>query len=84
MEAVEAISAGVISARAFAPLSKLLLLSKRFSTDATRWVLPKGRSAVQELKIEHQAGLHGMFHVERSVTDADARILVGRGRPSYR
>ena len=83
VEAVASMAATVISARAFAPLPKLLQLSTRFSTDATYWVLPKGRSAVQELETEEQAGLHGMFHVERSVTDADARILVGRGRPSY-
>src|SRR5262249_39140220 len=40
---------GAISARAFAPLDRLLNLSARFSTSATLWLLPKGRSATQEL-----------------------------------
>jgi 16S rRNA (guanine527-N7)-methyltransferase len=67
----------VISARAFAPLPRLLDLSHRFSTDKTLWLLPKGRNAVKEL---HEA--HGRwnldFRVEPSVTDSEAGILVGR------
>ncbi len=66
----------VISARAFAPLGKLLDLSARFSTADTLWLLPKGRSAPQEL-----AGLVGwrhMFHVEQSLTDPDAGLIVGK------
>ena len=39
----------VISARAFAPLRELLTLASRFSTSSTQWLLPKGRSAAQEL-----------------------------------
>jgi 16S rRNA (guanine527-N7)-methyltransferase len=66
----------VISARAFAPLPKLLDLCQRFSTQKTLWLLPKGRNAVKEL---HEA--HGRwkldFAVEPSVTDSDAGILVG-------
>lgn len=77
LELVEGFAAGVISARAFAPLPRLLDLSRRFSTKHTLWLLPKGRSAEQEL-----AGLpqewQRMFHVERSRTDAEARILVGQ------
>ncbi|MEO7246909.1 MAG: 16S rRNA (guanine(527)-N(7))-methyltransferase RsmG, partial [Novosphingobium sp.] len=52
----------VISARAFAPLGKLLELSARFSTTATTWLLPKGRSARHELA--ELAGWHHAFHVE--------------------
>ena len=61
----------VISARAFAPLSKLLDLSARFSTSDTRWLLPKGRSAAQELY-----GLNGwqhLFHVEHVVPTTQCR-----------
>lgn len=79
LEQVEAFDAGVISARAFAPLDRLLTLSARFSTSSTSWVLPKGRSAAQEVQ-----GLPGnrrsMFHVEQSLTDPEAGIVVGRGR----
>jgi len=78
LENVETRPAGVISARAFAPLEKLLRLSTRFSTPDTHWVLPKGRSAGQELQ-EQPARVRAMFHVEPSLTDAQAGILVGRG-----
>lgn len=65
----------VISARAFAPLDKLLALSARFSTADTLWLLPKGRSAQQELS--ELRGWEHMFHVEQSVTDTEAGIIVG-------
>ena len=65
----------VISARAFAPLTKLLNLSARFSTESTQWLLPKGRSAQQEL--DRLSGWRHRFHVEHSLTDADAGIIVG-------
>ncbi len=67
---------GVISARAFAPMPRLIKLAARFSTSDTAWVLPKGRSAAQEL-----VGLHGWdhtFHVEQSLTDPTSGIIVGR------
>ena len=81
LEHVESFPAAVISARAFAPLVKLLALSARFSTRDTRWLLPKGRSAVQEVASLPAAAAE-MFHVEHSVTDAEAGIVIGTGRPS--
>lgn len=66
----------VISARAFAPLSRLLRLSAAFSTKATEWLLPKGRSAKQEL--EDLQGWRHLFHVEQSATDPQSGIIVGR------
>ena len=78
LENVESHPVDVISARAFAPLPKLLSLSHRFSTENTVWLLPKGKNAVRELK-----GLspkrQKMFHVEHSLTDPEAGILVGIG-----
>jgi 16S rRNA (guanine527-N7)-methyltransferase len=65
-----------ISARAFAPLDRLLDLSARFSTSDTLWLLPKGRSAQQELDM--LSGWTHMFHVEQSLTDIDAGVIVGR------
>jgi 16S rRNA (guanine527-N7)-methyltransferase len=76
LEKVAARKVGVISARAFAPLPRLIALSARFSTSETIWVLPKGRSAQQELQELGQRS-HA-FHVEQSVTDADSGIIVGR------
>ena len=79
LEQVETIEAGVISARAFAPLDRLLRLSARFSTSATQWVLPKGRSAEQEVQALPRRNRR-MFHVEQSLTDAGAGIIVGKGK----
>lgn len=64
-----------ISARAFAPLPRLLDISARFSTPDTVWLLPKGRSARQELL--DLSGWNHMFHVEQSLTDPDAGVIVG-------
>ena len=66
----------VISARAFAPLDRLLKLSARFSSPQTQWLLPKGRSAAHEL--ETLTGWQHMFHVEQSLTDREAGLIVGR------
>ncbi len=80
LENVETFPAAVIVARAFAPLGKLLRLSARFSTPATVWLLPKGRSAAQEWA-EQPTEVRKMFHVEQSATDAGGGILVGQGVP---
>jgi 16S rRNA (guanine527-N7)-methyltransferase len=76
LERVADFSACAISARAFAPLDRLLDLSARFSTERTLWLLPKGRSARQEL--ETLSGWNHTFHVEQSLTDCDAGVIVGR------
>lgn len=81
LETAASFDAAIISARAFAPLEKLLELSARFSTPSTAWLLPKGRSAAQELHSQSPA-IQAMFHVERSATDPDAALLVGKGKPS--
>ncbi len=83
LEQVETFPAAVISARAFAPLDRLLERSGRFSTGDTRWLLPKGRSAAQEVhKLPKRA--RSMFHVEQSRTQRDAGIVVGRGQWSHK
>jgi 16S rRNA (guanine527-N7)-methyltransferase len=69
----------VISARAFAPLPRLLTGAARFSTENTFWLLPKGRNAATELA-EAQKSWDLMFHVKQSITDPDAGILVGNLR----
>ena len=64
----------VISARAFAPLDRLLPLAHRFSGAGTCWLLPKGRSAASEL--EAVAGSwQGDFRIVPSLTDPDAAII---------
>ncbi len=76
LENVPAFSAGIISARAFAPMPRLLELAERFATADTIWLLPKGRTAAQDL---HSLGpkRRKAFRVERSLTDPEAGIIIG-------
>ena len=78
LETVAEFKAGVISARAFAPLDRLVALAARFSTPQTQWLLPKGRNGAKELH-DMPKSLQLMFHVEPSLTSSDSVILVGRG-----
>ncbi|MFZ5707309.1 MAG: 16S rRNA (guanine(527)-N(7))-methyltransferase RsmG [Pseudomonadota bacterium] len=65
----------VISARAFAPLDRLLPLAKPFADEKTLWLLPKGRSAASEL--EAVTGTwQGVFSIVPSMTDTEAAIIV--------
>ena len=70
--------AAIISARAVAKLAALFAIGHRHSDDDTIWVLPKGRSAVEELA-EARADWHGTFHVEHSITDPTSSIVVAKG-----
>ena len=79
LEKIKAFPANVISARAFAPLPRLIPISHQFSTEKTVWLLPKGKNAVRELE-QLPEKWQKMFHVEQSFTDAEAKILVGRGK----
>lgn len=67
----------VVTARAVAPLSKLLHLSRSFSTTNTLYLFPKGKSARIELA-DAQREWQGAFHVEPSMTDADSLIVLAR------
>ncbi len=78
VEALRLPPAAIITARAFAPLPRLLALAHRFSTPETLWLLPKGRSARDEVE-KVRGTWQGVFHVKHSITDAEAAILVARG-----
>lgn len=65
----------VISARAFAPLARLLDLGTHLSTTNSVWILPKGRNAQSELAAL-DSSWQGNFRLEPSLTDPDAQILV--------
>lgn len=67
----------IISARAFAPLERLLALGTRFAVDRTIWLLPKGRSVAEELDAA-RGTWQGAFRIEPSVTDPQAGIVVAR------
>jgi 16S rRNA (guanine527-N7)-methyltransferase len=68
----------VISARAFAPLTRLLELGTGFSTTKSLWLLPKGRNAETELAALDPSW-QGDFRLEPSVTDTEAQIIVAEG-----
>jgi len=68
----------VISARAFAPLDRLLHLGTGFSTAKSVWLLPKGRNAQTELEALDPSW-QGSFRLEPSVTDPEAQIIVAEG-----
>jgi|SRR5215203_748932 len=68
----------VITGRAVAPMPRFLSMCDHLSTRKTHWVLPKGRSAQSELE-DAQRSWQGVFHVEQSITDPEAMIVIGTG-----
>lgn len=75
VERLPQIKADMISARAFASLEKTFSLSHRFATNKTRWILPKGRRAHDELE-SARITWHGDFRLEPSVTDPTSLIVI--------
>lgn len=74
LEMLDASPQDVISARAFAPLDRLLPLAHRFSHCGTHWLLPKGRSAASELEAV-TGSWQGDFRIVPSLTDPEAAII---------
>jgi 16S rRNA (guanine527-N7)-methyltransferase len=74
LEMLDAARFDVISARAFAPLDRLLPLAHRFSHAETCWLLPKGRSAASELEAV-MTSWQGDFRIVPSLTDPEAAII---------
>lgn len=72
-ESVEA-----VTARAYAPLPQIFSSTIPLTTLSTIWVLPKGRSVEREL-VEARQSWQGVFHVEQSLTDDEAQIIVATG-----
>lgn len=77
-EAVPRARYGVITARAVASVDRLFAMTAHLSHGGTMWVLPKGRSAQSELD-EARKSWQGMFRLELSRTDPEARILIASG-----
>ncbi|MFZ2997869.1 16S rRNA (guanine(527)-N(7))-methyltransferase RsmG [Sphingobium sp.] len=75
VETLPPMRAAVISARAYAPLPKLLSSALHLSDKNSIWILPKGRNAQNELEAVRPSW-QAVFHVEPSVTDADSAILI--------
>lgn len=68
----------VISARAVAQVAQVIASAAQCASNETLWLLPKGRSAREEVARAKQRW-HGMFHVEQSITDPDSSIVIARG-----
>jgi 16S rRNA (guanine527-N7)-methyltransferase len=67
--------AAIISARAVAPLDRLLALGQRHAAPGCRWLLPKGRTAAEELAVA-QRTWQGAFELIPSQTDPEASIIM--------
>lgn len=68
----------IVSARAVAALPALFDSARQVTDRGTLWLLPKGKSAREEVVAARKAW-HGTFHVEHSLTQADSLIVVARG-----
>jgi len=77
VEQLRGLTADIITARAVAPLPKLIAMSVHCANPDTLWILPKGRSAKAELESLPRTW-QGAWAMHRSITDADSFILVGR------
>ena len=66
--------AAIISARAYAPLDRLLAGAAHLSDKNTVWLLPKGRQGEKELEIVRR-DWQAVFHVEQSITDPESSIV---------
>ena len=67
--------AAVLSARAVASLDMLFSAASGCATATTRWLLPRGRSATEEVQLARRSW-HGRFTLMPSITDEESRIVV--------
>ena len=72
------VEAAVVSARAVSNLSDLFTWTSGIVSRETLFLLPRGENAVSDLAIVQRAW-HGAFHVEHSLTDPAAGIVVAQG-----
>jgi 16S rRNA (guanine527-N7)-methyltransferase len=77
-EAVPRVRYGVITARAVASVDRLFTMTVHLSHRGTVWILPKGKTAQSELD-EARKSWQGMFRLEPSRTDPEARIVIALG-----
>lgn len=69
--------AAVISARAVAPPDEIFAWTTASVSLGTTYLLPRGENVAADLAIAQRAW-HGTFHVEQSLTDLAAGIVVAR------
>ena len=71
-------STATVSARAVAPLAMLFGWTRQCAGGDTRWIVPKGRTAREDV-VTARKTWHGTFHVEHSITDPDSLIVLASG-----
>ena len=72
------VRAATISARAVMGLDPLLRTARHCADRDTEWLLPRGQSGASEIQGSTMLR-RATFHVEQSLTDLSAAILVARG-----
>ena len=75
IQTLSGVTGSVISARAVAPIADLFSWSAGSFSKKTRWILPKGQSAREDVASARKSW-HGVFHVEHSITDPQSLIVV--------
>lgn len=78
VEAIPRVAVQVISARAVSSLDALFRSGMHCAEIATCWLLPRGAGFAQEVA-EVRRDWAGMFHVEQSLSDATAGVVVATG-----
>lgn len=71
-------TAATISARAVTGLDLLIASARHLSTRDTIWILPRGQSGAGEVQASFMRS-RATFHVEPSLTDPEAVILIATG-----
>ena len=79
VEDVDDVKAAIISARAVAPIDRLIRASSHCAARETCWILPRGASYGMDVE-EAEATSSMMFHVEHSLTDPTAAVVVATRR----
>lgn len=73
IEDIKTLKFDVIVARAFAPIAKIITLTKKNTTNKTNYVLLKGKSLSEELQNLDLAKY--IYHTYPSITSQEARIV---------
>jgi 16S rRNA (guanine527-N7)-methyltransferase len=66
----------IITSRAFAPLNKLLKLSKNLTTDKTKYILLKGKNLELEINESKKELKNHQYQIFNSKTSSEGKIIV--------
>ena len=75
VETMRSAPVSIISARAVAPIGDILQKARHCANEETCWILPRGGRYDVDMAAA-QATWSGMFHVEQSLSEPNAGIVV--------